>query len=125
MTSSRKTGFVLTAITVAALSCTAAYWLLFGAALSQGEDNRQVHLAILKLEMSRADAVLLGGDRPRLLTANNPRSLDRYLAEDEWQQSDRYGAAIIFERNKPQETLTAICGLYSRFYLICDLSDPL
>lgn len=116
---------IITAFIIAALSGAAAYGLLFSAALSQGEDNRQAHLAILKLEIGRADAVVLGGDRNRLLIANKPYNLERYLAREGWQLSDRYGALMIFERNKPQaQTLKASCGMYSRFYSICDISEP-
>lgn len=67
---SRPSESTLTAIAVAGLPCAAAYRLLFGAALRQGEDNWQVHAAILRLGFHRLEAIPLAGDR--LLIANKP-----------------------------------------------------
>lgn len=134
MNSSRITSFSLTAIAVAIFSCAAAYWLLFSAAIGQEENNWQIHLAILRLEVNRVDAVPIEGvgeaslqeNRTRLLIANKPNKLERYLAQLGWQPSDRLGATTVFKKDKPQaQTLNASCGLYSRFYAICDLSQPI
>lgn len=101
----------------------AVYLYFFQAALTQDENHIQNHLAILRLEMSRKDAVEISGDPAHLMTKSFGSAI-AYLESKGWQQTNRFGATLTFEKRNPQEHLSASCGLYSRLYMTCDVSEP-
>lgn len=103
------------------LLCSAgglAFFVYFGAALSQERDTSDIVKAALQMEFSGKNVALINKNRDRLLVRSFD-TLRTHLEQQGWTWKDQLGAAVFYQRNNQQ--LYANCGMYSRRYLICDL----
>lgn len=96
-------------------------WFIFqfGTALRQEKDTPDVLRAALNIELTGTDVTTINSNPKRLLV----RSFDAlkvYLNEQGWTWKDQLGGLVIYRKGDLR--LDAICGMYSRSYMICDLS---
>ena len=113
-TSSQKIAYAL------CLMCGFGFLTTFQSALTQESDPLVILGTILRLELSRADALAINGDEHRLLVRNNA-ALKHYLESQGWTWVDQMGALTTYRQNS--QFIHANCGMYSRFYMICDLEN--
>lgn len=98
----------------------AGYFVVFNAARQEDRDHTQLLIDILKLEVTRSPARVVSQEPPAVLTKSF-EGLEIYLADQEWQLVDQFGGTVFYQRNATGEQLSASCGMYSGFYMICDL----
>lgn len=96
-----------------------AFFIYFGAALSQERDTSDVLKAAIEMEWHRSTSALVNSNPNRLLIRAGSPGLDTHLGKQGWIQTDRFGALIVYR--KGIQTLDASCGMFSRRYLICNL----
>ncbi|MEM7795305.1 MAG: hypothetical protein AAF579_12760 [Cyanobacteria bacterium P01_C01_bin.118] len=102
------------------LMCGLGFLATFQSALRQESDLLVILGTILRLELSRADALAINGDTQRLLVRNNA-GLQHHLEAQGWTWVDQMGALTIYRQNS--QFMHANCSMYSRFYMICDLEN--
>lgn len=95
-----------------------AFFIYFGAALSQERDTSDIFKAAIEMEWNRRDSALVNSNPNRLLIRAGSQGLNTHLGQQGWFQTDRVGALISYR--KGNQKLNANCGMFSRRYLICD-----
>lgn len=98
----------------------AGYLIVFNAALKENRNHAQMLGAILQLERTGHSAVVTAHD-PKVLLTKTFDDLETYLLDRGWQEVDQLGGTV-FYRRMTKAQLSASCGMYSRFYMVCDLS---
>ncbi|MGG6264783.1 hypothetical protein [Leptolyngbya sp. AN10] len=96
-----------------------AFFLYFGAALSQERDTSEIVRAALQMEFGGKNVVLVNGNRDRLLVRSFA-TLRTHLEQQDWTWENQFGAASFYR--KDNQRILASCGMYSRRYMICDLA---
>ena len=71
------------------------------------------------MELTRANVTLVNSNQKRLLVKTFS-SLKTHLEKQGWIWMDQAGAVVSY--HKGNQNLYANCGMYSRNYMICDLS---
>lgn len=72
------------------------------------------------MELTRANVTPINSNKKRLLVKTFS-SLKTYLEKQDWIWMDQGGAVVSYR--KENQNLYANCGMYSRNYMICDLSQ--
>jgi hypothetical protein len=93
---------------------------LFGTALRQEKDTPDILRAVLSMELTRANVTPVNSNQKRLLVKTFS-SLTTHLGKQGWIWIDQAGAVVSYR--KGNQNLYANCGMYSRNYMICDLSQ--
>jgi len=112
-----------TTIALLTLLCTTgglAFFIYFGAALSQERDTPEIFKSALQMEFGGKDIALVNGNRDRLLVRSFD-SLKTHLEQQGWTWQNQFGAGVFYQ--KGNQRLAASCGMYSRRYMICDLTQ--
>ncbi|MBE9014544.1 hypothetical protein IQ250_30595 [Pseudanabaenaceae cyanobacterium LEGE 13415] len=112
-----------TAIALLALLCATGglgFFLYFGAALSQERDTPEILKSALQMELGGRNVVLVNGNRDRLLVRSFD-SLRTHLEQQGWTWEDQFGAVTFYR--KDNQRVLANCGMYSRRYMLCDLTQ--
>lgn len=96
------------------------YFLPFATAINQEKDTPEIVKAAISMELTRANASIVGSNQQRLLVRSFP-SLKTYLEQHGWMWTDQMGAMVIYRKEKRR--LDANCVMYSRNYMICNLNQ--
>jgi hypothetical protein len=96
-------------------------YLVFGAALNQEKDTANVFRAIAQSHLSGNSAVAIQPGSDRWLV-RDIAGVNRVLQERGFAYHDRAGALIMY-RSENQH-LNVSCGMFSRFYMICEVEKP-
>ena len=92
----------------------------FGTALHQEKDTPDILKAAFKIELSGTDITTINSNPKRLLV----RSFDAlkvYLEQQGWSWTDQAGSFVTYHHQNLR--LNANCVMYSRNYMICNLSE--
>jgi hypothetical protein len=92
----------------------------FGSALRQEKDTPDVLKAAFHIELTRTDAATINSNPKRLLVRTFD-ALKVYMEQQGWTWTDQLGGMVIYQ--KGSQRLYSGCGMYSRSYMICDLSQ--
>lgn len=98
----------------------AGYFIVFNAARQEDRDHTRLLISILKLEATRSPAIVITKEPPAVLTKSF-KDLEMYLADQEWQLVEQFGGTVFYQKNATGKQLSASCGMYSGFYMICNL----
>ena len=111
-----------TAILLVLATGTGAFLLfsLFRGAWSPHQNNIGVLTTIFKMELNREDTRIIE-ENPQQVITRSYRSLEPYVANDDWVWINRFGSTITYGRK--DQRLIASCSAYSPLYLICNLSE--
>jgi hypothetical protein len=96
-------------------------YLAFGAALNQEKDKASVFRAIAQSHLSGNSAVAIQRGRDRWLV-RDMAGLNQVLQERGFVYRDRAGAMIMYQSDR--QRLNVSCGMFSRFYMICEAEKP-
>lgn len=99
----------------------AGYLIVFNAALQEDRNHVQMLGAILRLERTRRSAIIIAHN-PKALLTKTFDDVEAYLLDQGWQKTDQFGGTVFYRRGVGKQ-LSASCGMYSRLYMVCDLSD--
>ncbi len=92
----------------------------FGSALRQEKDTPDVLKAAFHIELTRTDVATINSNPKRLLVRTFD-ALKVYMEQQGWTWTDQLGGMVIY--HKGSQRLYSGCGMYSRSYMICDLSQ--
>jgi hypothetical protein len=95
------------------------FFLQFRTALTQEKDTVAIFKALFFMELKRADAAKVNANPQRLIIRNND-GLKSYMKHKGWTWVDQMGSFIAYR--KGNEDLAATCEMYSRSYMICELT---
>jgi hypothetical protein len=109
-------GFLMVCFSVGVL-CSL---FLFGTALRQEKDTPDILRVVLSMELTRVNVAEVNSNQKRLLVKTFS-SLKTHLEKQGWIWTDQAGAIVSYR--KGNQNLHASCGMYSRNYMICDLSQ--
>ncbi len=100
---------------------TSSFFLAFGAALNQEADTPAVLRAIVQSQLSRNPVVSIQTGRDRWIV-REMTELNQLMQQRGFDERDRAGAVIQYQSNT--QRLDVSCGMFSRFYLICEAGQP-
>nr|WP_290226408.1 hypothetical protein [Trichocoleus desertorum] len=95
------------------------FFLYFGTALSQEEDTPDILRSALQMELAHADIKAVKSNPKRLLVRSFS-ALKTHLEQRDWIWTDQMGSLVVYRQATQQ--LNVDCAMYSRSYMICDLS---
>jgi hypothetical protein len=98
-----------------------SFFLVFGAALNQEKDTVSVLRAIGQSHLTGNTVVAIQPGQNRWIV-RDMAGLNQVLQQQGWNYRDRAGAMIFYQKN--QARLDVSCGMFSRFYLICEAGTP-
>jgi hypothetical protein len=129
------------AVLLLGAAVVASYFVIFNSARQEDRDHTQLLLAILKLEVTNEAAIAIAPPEMNRVTADTPETrtfetdklpqvllthsygdLEKFLSQQSWQLIEQLGALVKYQNPATGEKLNASCGMYSRFYMVCDLS---
>jgi hypothetical protein len=96
-------------------------YLAFGAALNQEKDTANVFRAIAQSHLSGHSAVAIQPRGDRWLV-RDIAGLSQVLEQRGFVYRDRAGALIMY--HSETQRLNVSCGMFSRFYMICEAEKP-
>jgi hypothetical protein len=92
----------------------------FGSALRQEKDTPDILKAAFHIELTRTDVTTVNSNPKRLLVRTFD-ALKVYMEQQGWTWTDQAGSLVTY--HKGSQRLDLDCGMYSRNYMICDLSQ--
>ncbi|MBD1864573.1 MULTISPECIES: hypothetical protein [Trichocoleus] len=96
------------------------FFLYFGTALSQEDDTPDILRSALQMELTHADITAVKSNPKRLLVRSFS-ALKTHLEQRGWTWVDQMGSLVVYRQAAQQ--LNANCAMYSRSYMLCDLSE--
>lgn len=95
------------------------FFLQFEAALQQEKDTPDILKAAFNIEVNRTNVTAIGSNPKRLLVRSF-EALKIYMEQQGWIWTDQAGSFVTY--HKKSLRINVNCVMYSRNYMICDLS---